>query len=105
MPTHGVRSPSAARSACTTARSQEGISQVEATVFADEEASAAIANSRGFSASFAATQAYAYASAFAGEGEDLMTGIGIDLARHPGALDPQAIGGEAADRALSLKGA
>ena len=87
------------------ARSREGISQVEATVFADEEASAAIANSRGFSASFAATQAYAYASAFAGEGEDLMTGIGIDLARHPGALDPQAIGREAADRALALKGA
>ncbi len=34
-----------------------------------------------------------------------MTGIGIDLARHPGALDPQAIGEEAADRALALKGA
>ncbi len=87
------------------ARSREGISQVEETVFADEEGSAAIANSRGFSASYAATQAYAYASAFAGEGEDLMTGIGIDLARHPGALDPQAIGREAADRALALKGA
>lgn len=87
------------------ARSREGISQVEETVFADEEGSAAIANSRGFSASYAATQAYAYASAFAGEGEDLMTGIGIDLARHPGALDPQAIGAEAADRALALKGA
>ena len=87
------------------ARSREGISQVEETVFADEEGSAAIANSRGFSASYAATQAYAYASAFAGEGEDLMTGIGIDLARHPGGLDPHAIGGEAADRALALKGA
>ena len=87
------------------ARSREGISQVEETVFADEEGSAAIANSRGFSASYAATQSYAYASAFAGEGEDLMTGIGIDLARHPGALDPQAIGLEAADRALALKGA
>ena len=87
------------------ARSRPGVSQVELTVFADEEGSAAIANSRGFSASYEATQAYAYASAFAGEGEDLMTGIGIDLARHPGALDPQAIGTEAADRALALKGA
>ncbi len=87
------------------ARSREGVSQVEETVFADEEGSAAIANSRGFSASYATTQAYAYASAFAGEGDDLMTGMGIGLGRHPGELDPQAIGGEAADRALALKGA
>ena len=87
------------------ARSREGVSQVEETVFGDDEATAAIANSRGFSASYAATQAYAYASAFAGEGEDLMTGIGIDLGRHPGELDPEAIGAEAAERALALKGA
>ncbi len=87
------------------ARSREGVSQVEETVFADEEASAAIANSRGFSASYSMTEAYAYASAFAGEGEDLMTGIGIGVGRDPGELDPGAIGGEAADRALALKGA
>ena len=87
------------------ARSREGISQVEETMFADEQASAAIANSSGFSASYAMTQAYAYASAFAGEGEDLMTGIGIGVGRHPGELDPQAIGGEAAERALALAGA
>ena len=87
------------------ARSREGVSQVEETLFGDDEATAAIANSRGFSASYSATQAYAYASAFAGEGDDLMTGIGIDLGRHPGELDPEAIGAEAADRALALKGA
>jgi PmbA protein len=65
----------------------------------------ALANSRGFSASYDATQAWAYASAFAGEGADLMTGLGVDLARDPEALDPEAIGAEAADRALALVGA
>lgn len=87
------------------ARSRPGISQVENAVYSDAEGTAAIANSRGFSASRSATQAWAYASAFAGEGEDLMTGLGVDLARDPGALDPEAIGAEAADRALALAGA
>ena len=50
-------------------------------------------------------QAWAYASAFAGEGADLMTGLGVDLGRDPGTLDPEAIGGEAAERALALVGA
>ena len=65
----------------------------------------ALANSRGFSAAYAATQAWAYASAFAGEGADLMTGLGVEHGPRPGGLDPEAIGGEAADRALALSGA
>jgi PmbA protein len=87
------------------ARSRQGISQVENTVYSDAEGQVATANSNGFCASYAATQAWAYSSAFAGEGEDLMTGMGIDLGRDPGALDPEAIGLEAADRALALTGA
>jgi PmbA protein len=87
------------------ARDREGISQVENAVYSDAEGGAAIANSRGFAASYRATQAWAYASAFAGEGEDLMTGMGIGLGRDPGELDPEAIGAEAADRALDLVGA
>ena len=87
------------------ARRPSGVSQVENAVYSDSEGTAAIANSRGFSASYAATQAWAYASAFAGEGEDLMTGLGVGLARDPGALDAEAIGAEAAERALSLVGA
>ena len=87
------------------ARSRPGISQVETAVYSDADGTAAIANSRGFSASRSATQAWAYASAFAGEGEDLMTGLGVDLARDPGGLDPEAIGAEAAERALALAGA
>ena len=86
------------------ARAPEGVSQVENAVYSDAEGAAAIANSRGFAASYRATQAWAYASAFAGEGEDLMTGMGIGLGRDPGELDAEAIGAEAADRALDARG-
>jgi PmbA protein len=87
------------------ARSRPGVSQVENAVFFDNEGAAAIANSDGFSASYEATAAWAYASAFAGEGDDLMTGMGVGLGRDPGELDPDAIGAEAADRAIALEGA
>jgi PmbA protein len=87
------------------ARARPGVTQVENAVYSDAEGSVALANSRGFAAGYDATQAWAYASAFAGEGADLMTGMGIDLGRDPGALDPDAIGAEAADRALALVGA
>lgn len=87
------------------ARARPGVTQVEDTVYADSEECAAIVNSRGFAASYEATSAWAYASAFAGEGSDLMTGLGVGLGRAPEALDPEAIGGEAAERALALTGA
>jgi PmbA protein len=87
------------------ARSHDGVTQVENAVYSDAEGSVALVNSRGFSASYSATQAWAYASAFAGEGADLMTGLGVGLGRDPDALDPEAIGDEAAERALALMGA
>ncbi|HEY1275076.1 MAG TPA: TldD/PmbA family protein [Thermoleophilaceae bacterium] len=87
------------------ARAREGVTQVENAVYSDAEGAVAIANSRGFEAGYEATQAWAYASAFAGEGADLMTGLGVGLGRDPAALDPEAIGGEAAERALALVGA
>ncbi len=87
------------------ARARPGVTQVENAVYSDAEGSVALANSRGFSAGYEATQAWAYASAFAGEGSELMTGLGVELARGPDTLDPEAIGGEAADRALALVGA
>ena len=87
------------------ARRRPGVTQVENAVYSDAEGSVALANSRGFAAGYDATQAWAYASAFAGEGADLMTGMGVDLGRDPGALDPDAIGTEAAERALALVGA
>jgi len=87
------------------ARSHDGVSQVEDTVYSDAEGAVAIANSRDFSASYEGTSTWAYASAFAGEGADLMTGLGVGLGRQPGDLDPKAIGDEAAQRSLTLVGA
>ena len=74
------------------ARAVAGVTQVEASVYSDTAASVALANSRGFAGSYSATQAWAYASAFAGEGADLMTGLGVGMGRDPAALDPEAIG-------------
>jgi PmbA protein len=87
------------------ARSRGGVSQVEETMYADASGRVALANSRGFSAAFESTIAYAWSSAFAGEGSDLMTGLGVGMGREPGAIDAEAVGAEAADRALSLAGA
>jgi PmbA protein len=87
------------------ARERPGVTQVENAVYSDAEGRVALANSRDFTGGYEATQAWAYASAFAGEGADLMTGLGVGLGRDPGELDPEAIGGEAAERALALVGA
>jgi PmbA protein len=87
------------------ARAPEGVTQVENSVYSDTRGSVALANSRGFAASYSATQAWAYSSAFAGEGADLMTGLGVGMGRDPGRLDAEAIGTEAAERALALVGA
>lgn len=87
------------------ARSRPEVTQVENSVYSDARGSVALANSRGFAASYRATQAWAYSSAFAGEGADLMTGMGVGMGRDPGELDPEAIGAEAGDRARALVGA
>ena len=87
------------------ARAPAGVTQVENSVYSDSQGSVALANSRGFAASYTATQAWAYSSAFAGEGADLMTGLGVGMGRDPGRLDAEAIGTEAAQRALALVGA
>ncbi|HEX8054714.1 MAG TPA: TldD/PmbA family protein [Thermoleophilaceae bacterium] len=87
------------------ARNNPEVSQVEQVVYADSDAEAALSGSRGFTGSFATSAAWAYASAFAGEGEDLMTGLGLGIGRGPEALDARAIGAEAGERAASLSGA
>jgi PmbA protein len=81
------------------------VSNVEDTVYADSSGRVALANSVGFAGAFEQSQSYAYAYAFAGEGDDRMTGLGVGVARGPGSLDPEEIGHEAADRAVSLHGA
>ena len=71
------------------ARAREGVTQVENAVYSDAEATVAIANSRGFTAGYSSTDAWAYASAFAGEGSDLMTGLGVGMGRDPGRSTPR----------------
>ena len=87
------------------ARNHPETTQVEQVVYADTDGEAALANSRGFAGTFATSAAWAYASAFAGEGEDLMTGLGLGIGRGPEALDARSIGVEAAERAAALTGA
>ena len=83
----------------------ERVSQVEQTIYADSRGTVAIANSDGFAASYEASGAYAYSSAFAGTGDDLMTGLGLGIGRGPDELDAEAIGREAAQRAVEMIGA
>lgn len=87
------------------ARAHRLVSQVEDVVYSDAEGRVALANSRGFSARYESSSAWAYVSAFAGEGSDLMTGLGVGLARDPAGLDAEAIGREGAERAAALVGA
>jgi PmbA protein len=87
------------------ARAHPRVTQVETVVYADLDGEAALANSRGFAGSFRSSSAWSYASAFAGEGAELMTGLGVDLGRGPEELDAGAIGREAAERAAALAGA
>jgi PmbA protein len=87
------------------ARAHPGVTQVEQVVYADSDGAAALANSRGFAGSYESSSAWSYASAFAGEGSDLMTGLGLGIGRGPEELDPEAIGAEAAERAAALAGA
>lgn len=95
-----------AREAERAARERDGrISQVEQTVYSDGEGWVALCNSRGFAGAYEQTEAYCYLQAFAGEGAELMTGLGLGLGRDPEAIDPAAVGEEAADRALALLGA
>ena len=82
------------------------VAAIEETVYADSTERVAIASSTGAAGAYEATSSYAYLRAIAGgDGEDRETGLGFGVARAPASLDPQAIGGEAADRAASVPGA
>ena len=78
---------------------------VEDTVYADSEGRAALATSNGFCASFEQTQATPTHTRLPARARDRMTGIGLGVARGPDDIEPEAVGAEAADRALALHGA
>jgi PmbA protein len=78
---------------------------VEVAVYADSDEQVAIASSTGVAGEYEVSSCYAYLQALA-EGEGAReTGLGFGLARGPRGLDPEAIGAEGAERALSMIGA
>lgn len=78
---------------------------VETAVYADADEQVAIASSTGVAGEYESSSCYAYLQALA-EGEGAReTGLGFGLARGPRGLDPEAIGAEGAERALSMIGA
>ena len=83
----------------------ERIEAVETTVYVDEASRVEIASSTGLAGSAEATSCYAYLQAIAADGGDKQTGLGFGIGRSPEALDAEAIGREAAERAASLLGA
>jgi PmbA protein len=78
---------------------------VEQAVYADSDERVAIASSTDVAGEYESSSCYAYLQALA-EGEGTReTGLGFGLARGPRALEPEAIGREGAERALSMIGA
>ena len=81
------------------------VAGVETAVYADSTEQVAIASSTGIAAAYEASSCFAYLQALA-EGEGgRETGLGFGLARGPDDLDPEAIGAEGAERAVSMIGA
>jgi len=81
------------------------IAGVEQAVYADSADRVAIASSAGVAGEFETSTCFAYLQALA-EGDGAReTGLGFGLGRGPGDLDPEAIGAEGAERALSMIGA
>jgi PmbA protein len=81
------------------------VAGVETAVYADSTEQVAIASSTGIAASYESSNCFAYLQALA-EGEGSReTGLGFGLARGPEDLDPEAIGAEGAERAVSMIGA
>jgi PmbA protein len=81
------------------------VAGVEQAVYADSAERVAIATSTGIEGEYETSSCYGYALALA-EGEGAHeTGLGFGLGRGPAALDPDAIGREGAERAVSMIGA
>jgi PmbA protein len=81
------------------------VAGVETAVYADSTEQVAIASSTGIAAAYESANCFAYLQALAdGEGSR-ETGLGFGLARGPEDLDPEAIGAEGAERAVSMIGA
>ncbi|HET9185716.1 MAG TPA: TldD/PmbA family protein [Solirubrobacterales bacterium] len=81
------------------------VTGVETAVYADSTEQVAIASSTGIAASYETSNCFAYLQALAADEGGRETGLGFGLARGPEDLDPEAIGAEGAERAVSMIGA
>lgn len=81
------------------------IAGVEQAVYADSAERVAIASSAGVAGEYETSSCFAYLQALAEGGGGRETGLGFGLGRGPDDLDPEAIGAEGAERALSMIGA
>jgi PmbA protein len=81
------------------------VAGVEQAVYADSAERVAIVSSTGIAGEYERTDCYGYAQALAEGDGGRETGLGFDLGRGPAALDPTAIGREAAERATAMIGA
>ncbi len=81
------------------------VAGVEQAVYADSAERVAIVSSTGIAGEYERTDCYGYAQALAEGDGGRETGLGFDLGRGPAALDPTAIGREAAERATGMIGA
>jgi PmbA protein len=77
---------------------------VEQAVYSDSAERIAIAASSGAGGEYESSSCYAYAQALAGGDAGPETGLGFGIGRGPAALDPAAIGREAAERATAMIG-
>jgi PmbA protein len=83
----------------------ERVAGVEQAVYADSGEQVAIASSTGVAGTYEASSCFAYLQALAEGNGSRETGLGFGLARGPADLDPEAIGREGAERAVSMIGA
>ena len=81
------------------------VAAVEQAVYADSAERVAIASSTGIGGEFERSSCYGYVQVLADGDDGRETGLGFDLGRGPGAIDPAAIGREGAERATAMIGA
>ena len=81
------------------------VAGVEQAVYADAAERVSIASSTGVAGEYGSSSCFAYLQALAGGEGGRETGLGFGMARGPDDLDPEAIGAEGAERALSMIGA
>jgi PmbA protein len=81
------------------------IKSCEEVVYADEDRTTVLANSKGFSGQTRSTCCYGFLIALAREKEETQTGYSFTVGRHLGKLDGKKAAEEAAQRAVSQLGA